>query len=150
MKNRINLSSVFFVALFGFMLNVSAVGAGEYAVIGNAGNPISGDAARAEVKNIFLKKKTVWPNNVVGVPFDRSADSAEHKAFAAVVLGMEESVLKSYWGSEKAKTGTTPPREIGSDNILLRQVKRKEGAFGVVSADTSLPDGVRVLFKFSD
>ena len=123
--------------------------AADYAVIANAANGASADS-QSEVKNLFLKKKTAWPGGAKAVPLGRKSGSAEQDAFNAAILGMSSGELSGHWQAEKQKTGQTPPKEVGSESILLRQVKRKEGAFGVVPASTTLPDGVKVLFKFSN
>lgn len=120
----------------------------DFMLVVNASNSASADSVESEIKNLYLKKKTKWSSGSDAVPLARPTDSAEHQAFSQSVLGMSQSDLDSYWAAEKSKTGQTSPREIGSDNILLRQVSRKDGAFGVVSSATDLPDGVKVLKKF--
>lgn len=122
--------------------------AGDFMIVVNAGN---GSAPNlAEIKNLYLKKKTSWSGGEGAVPLGRKPGSAEQEAFLSVVLGMSQADSEGYWASEKAKTGATAPREVGSATILLRQVSRKDGAFGVVSASdaASLPDGVKVLTTF--
>jgi len=146
MKNIIKTFLVLAVAALVIMPSISY--AGEYAVIVNDSN--SNSASQGDIKRMFLKQQTSWADGTSANPFDRKADSAEHKAFASKVLGMTEAELAEYWGAEKSKSGTTPPREIGSDSILTRQVSRKGGGFGVVSSAAANADGVKILFKFSD
>jgi hypothetical protein len=125
--------------------------AAEYAVVVNAKNNFSGDAT-IEIKNLFLKKKTAWDNGIAAHPFARSGDSPEQVAFSSKILGMSASEAAGYWQSEKQKTGATPPKAVGSEGILFRQIDRKEGAFGVVlsSSAVALPEGLKILFKFTD
>lgn len=123
--------------------------ANEYAVIVNAANNFAGDT-KAEVKNLFLKRKTAWSDGTRSVPLARGDDSPEQQAFNSLILDMSEAEVAGHWQAEKQKTGETPPKAVGSERILYRQIKRKEGAFGVVlnSSATALPEGIKVLFKF--
>lgn len=122
--------------------------ADEYAVVVNAGNEITSDYS--QIKNFFLKKQTSWKNGEVVVPLGRLQGSAEQQAFNKIILAMSDSELSEYWQSQKQKTGDTPPKEVGSESILFRQIKRKAGAFSVVKASAKLPSDVKVLFTFAD
>lgn len=126
----------------------STVMAQDFAIIVNSANSAAADDS--EIKNLFLKKKTTWSSGAEAVPFARPADTPEHKAFIQNFLDFSQADLDNYWQAEKSKSGLTGPREVGSTNILTRQVSRKEGAFGIISASDagSLPDGVKVLKKF--
>lgn len=122
----------------------------DYAVVVNAAN--NSNADKSEVKSLFLKQRTAWNDGTSAVPLGRSDDSPEQQGFNAAVLGMSSADLSGHWQAEKQKTGETPPKSVGSEGILFRQIKRKPGAFGVVLASSAaaLPDGIKVLFKFSD
>lgn len=143
-----NFKTILTLALLAFVSFAPQAFAGDYAIVVNAGNSASADLA--EIKNLYLKKKTSWSSGTEVIPLGRSTGSPEQEAFLSTVLGMSQSDLDGYWASEKSKSGTTGPREVGSAKILLRQVSRKDGAFGVVStADVAgLPDGVKVLTEF--
>ncbi len=150
MKTFRNILALTLLAVATFTFTAPAFAEG-FAIVVNAANSIAdGGNVDSELKNLYLKKKTSWSSGPSAVPLGRSAGSPEQAAFLSTVLGMSQSDLDSHWASEKSKTGATGPREIGSAGILLRQVSRKEGAFGVVSAAeaASLPDGVKVLKKF--
>lgn len=139
------------------MLSPAAVwgedGAGpvEYAVVVNAANDFS-DAGSAKnvIKQLFLKDRGEWPNKAKdeSKPFARAAGGPETKAFLAEVLGMTEAELAKHWIALKQKTGQTPPREVETDDMLLRFVAKFPGGFGVVKADAAQADGVKVLFTF--
>lgn len=120
--------------------------ADQFAVIVNAEN--AGD--EQEIKNLFLKRKTSWNNGEIAVPLAREGTSAEQVAFNAMVLGFSASELAGHWQTEKQKTGETPPKAVGSERILFRQIQRKKGAFGIVptSSVSSPPNGIKVLYIF--
>jgi len=121
--------------------------AAEYYLIVNAANDTSAD--KDVVKRLFLKQQTSWPNGVSADPFDRSEGDAARNAFLQNVLGMTETELNAHWLQLKQTKGETPPRQVGSDNIIVRAVATKEGAFGFVDDASSLPADVKVLFTFS-
>jgi hypothetical protein len=125
--------------------------AGEFAVLVHADNPAGdGDAARAQVARLFLKRASEWSYGERAYPFDRPTGSAAHKAFVATILGTDENGLEAWWLQLKQTRGETPPREVGSVRFLLRAVQRREGAFGFARTEAvqPLPDGVRILFEF--
>lgn len=120
----------------------------DYAIVVNVKNPATGNISYREIKNIYLKIKTTWPDGTQASPFGRPDDDPAQQAFIEHVLDLSQHELDQHWASEKSKTGGTGPREVGSDNILLRQIARKPGGIGVVSVDAKLPPGVKILFRF--
>lgn len=125
--------------------------AGEFVVLVNANNDApGGDAGKAEVARLFLKRSSEWSNGLRAFPFDRPPDSAVHKAFVSAVLDSNDSSLNDWWARLKQTRGETPPREVGSLRFLLRALTRREGAFGFAAkkAVQPLPEGVRILFEF--
>jgi hypothetical protein len=124
--------------------------ASEYAVIVNAENNYSASESemRQNARRLFLSQQTNWPNGIEGAPFSRGEDEAQ-SAFNRVILGMDDVAYSDYWIRMKQSEGTVAPRAVGSTSILVRQISRHAGGFSVVSASEPLPDGVRVLFTFS-
>jgi len=125
--------------------------AGEFVVLVNAANDApGGDAGKAEVARLFLKRASEWSNGLRAFPFDRPADSAVHEAFVSEILNSDGSSLNDWWARLKQTRGETPPREVGSLRFLLRALTRREGAFGFAAkkAVQPLPDGIRILFEF--
>ena len=145
--NKTTKSTFIAFMLLTFMFAAPAFAA-EYAVIVNAENTTSPENAKTEVKNIYMKKRTTWSNGAPAEPFARPAGDPVQKAFLSKVLELSQAGLDEYWAAEKSKTGEAAPREVGSERILLRQIGRKPGALAVVSADTDLPEDVKILFKF--
>lgn len=128
--------------------------AGDYAIVVNAANQFSGsnEAIKQQVRRIFLKEQSTWPDKAPGIPFDREAASPSHAAFLSQVLGMSQSQIETHWLRLKQTAGETPPREVGSARILLRLIGREAGGMGVVEVSEleGAPAKVKVLFTFSD
>jgi ABC-type phosphate transport system substrate-binding protein len=122
-----------------------------YALIVNVNNPSKddADAAKKTIKTLYLKDLTRWPGGTDAKPYGREATSGEQAAFVAAVLGMSDAELARHWLRLKNLNGTTPPKEVDSDRLLLKHVSRHDGAFGVVKASVAKADGVRVLFEFT-
>ncbi|MBL8752101.1 MAG: hypothetical protein JNK15_02265 [Planctomycetes bacterium] len=122
-----------------------------YVVVVNATNPCTqtGAEAQATVKKLFLKELTQWPGGVEARPYARDGASPEHVAFVKFVLGMTDAELARHWLKMKNMSGTTPPKDVDSDRLVLKYVAKHQGAFGVVKADAAKGvEGVKVLFEF--
>jgi hypothetical protein len=123
-----------------------------YALIVNAGNSVQdgSGAVRKTIRTLYLKDFTRWANGVEAKPYGREPTSGEHVAFVSEVLGMSEAELARHWLRLKNMNGTTPPKEVDSDRLLIKHVARHDGAFGVVKASAAaMAEGVRVLFEFT-
>ena len=122
-----------------------------YALVVNANNKTSesGDAAKAVIKKLYLKDLTQWVGGTEAKPYSREAASAAQVAFLKDVLGMSESELARHWLKLKNMNGSTPPKEVDTDRMVLKYVAKAEGAFGVVAVDAAKGvEGVKVLFEF--
>jgi hypothetical protein len=121
-----------------------------YALIVNSGNPAKDTPeVRKLVKTLYLKELTRWSDGTEARPYGREAASTEHTAFAAGVLGMTDAELARHWLRLKNMNGTTPPKEIDNERMLIKHVARHDGAFGVVKTQAANAPGVRVLFEFT-
>lgn len=124
---------------------------GEFAVIVNTSNDYKSDEKDMSetVRQLYLKKRSAWPNKTDAKAFARSIDSPEQKAFVESVLGITQTALDEHWISLKSRSGQTGPREVGSDVIVIKFVQKYPGAFSVIKADIARSsDGVKVLFTF--
>ena len=122
----------------------------KYAVVVNAKNtcPIRGEKARSTIKKLFLKQTSKWPSGAAAKPYGRKAGK-EIDAFAKHVLGMGNAELARHWLKMKNMNGTTPPKAVSSDRMLLKYVAKYEGAFGIVTAAAAKSaKGVKILYEF--
>lgn len=121
-----------------------------YVVVVNASNAATetGDAAKAVVRKLFLKDLTQWPDGTEAKPYRRPDKSGAQGAFQQGVLAMTDAELARHWLRVKNQDGTTPPKEVDSDRMVLKYVARYPGAFGIVPKDAVKGvEGVRVLIE---
>lgn len=132
----------------------TALLAGEYSVIVNAENTFSGteEQLRNQLKRIFLKFQTSWPDKTDAKVYASPAGSPQMSAFQKSVLGMSQAELASHWLSAKQKSGETPPREVKSARIMSKLVGKYTGAFGVVDSASVDADAknIKVIMSFGD
>ena len=130
--------------------SASSQGSG-FALVVHAKNPrVAGsESAKATVRTLFLTQLSEWPDGTEARPYGREDGSEAHQAFVANVLNMTDAALARHWLRVKNSNGTTPPKQVDSDRLVLKFVARHAGAFGVVSARSAAgAEGVRVLFEF--
>ncbi len=133
----------------------SSGGGGKFVVVINAKNPIKGQGKsvgelRQLVKRLYLKERSTWPNgSAEAKPFSRPSDAEEQAVLIKHVLQMSEAELAAHWMSLKQKNGTTPPRKVKSERMLMKFIGKFDGGFGVASAESAqkLGDDLAVLFE---
>lgn len=122
----------------------------RYSVIVNAENAISGseDYLRAQVRLLFLKQKTEWPDGKIAIPSALPVDNEGLDHFRKDVLNMSRDDLERHWLRLRQLSGEVPPREFRSNRMVIRHVARSPGAMGIAESlfVKSNPD-VRVLFE---
>lgn len=122
-----------------------------YAVIVNTKNKCirKGAAAKATVKKLFLKQMAKWPDGTAARPYGRKSGGTEQGAFVKVVLGMGDAELARHWLKMKNMNGTTPPKGVSSDRMVLKYVAKHDGAFGVIKmSEAKKSKGIKVLYTF--
>lgn len=125
----------------------------RYSVIVNAENAISGseDYLKAQVRLLFLKQKTEWPDGEIAKPSTLPEDNDGLDYFRKSVLNMSEGELEHHWLRLRQLSGTMPPREFRSNRMVIRHVARSPGAMGIAeSLFVKSNPKVRVLFELDD
>jgi len=108
-----------------------------YQMIRNPDNPI--DAVdRQFLEDVFLKKRTAWPNGAVIQPVDLAPASAARRQFSDDVLRRPVDAIRSYWQQRIFAGRELPPPELGTDLDVVRFVLRERGAVGYVSNGAAL------------
>lgn len=114
---------------------VSASAQSKFYALVNTKNDISLTENEIPIllKRLYLKKSTEFPGGKKALFFARRKDSLEEIAFRKTILKLKQSQLEDHWLRMKQTRGLTPPRGIGSTRILLRQLKSRPEAIGVLS-----------------
>lgn len=97
-----------------------------------------------ELSGVFLKKVTKWKDGRSIVPVDLREDSPVRQSFSNAVHRRKVPAINSYWQQQIFSGRAVPPREMDSEEEIVRFVARSPGGIGYVSTKTPLKD-VKVL-----
>lgn len=122
------------IAIILGVLLAPAAWAADYALVTNNSNPVSSISAQ-DAKNIFLGKKTTWPNGEKIVVFTQSG-SPVHSAFTKGVVGKTSQQFSTFWKKSLFTGMGIPPRDLMGDKPMLKAVVSQSGTIGYVSADS--------------
>lgn len=89
----------------------------------------------ADVKNIFLGKKTNWDNGAK-ITFFISEETATHKAFLKSYVGESAARYKKIWRRRVFSGRGKAPKSSSSDKEMVDLVSKNSGAIGYVSAQS--------------
>ncbi|MDP5035254.1 hypothetical protein [Alishewanella sp. SMS8] len=104
------------------------------------------EISKEVVKQIYLQgeqgRTPLQPVNLVKGEFSRTI-------FNALVMGLTESRLQSYWSQMRFTGRSRPPLEVENTKVLTDYLLNNSNAIGylVVDDNTQLPDGLVVLLK---
>lgn len=127
-------------------LLVSSVAFADMVVIVSASNANYG-LDKTDIQQIYLGKKSVFPDGTKAVPVDQNEDSDVRDAFNDSVLGKTSGQLKAYW-SRLIFTGKgTPPQEVGDNAAVVKQVAEDANLVGYVHSD-AIDGSVKVVYEF--
>ena len=88
----------------------------------------------------FLKKQQVWPNGVQIQPVDMKEGSALRDRFYTKVTGRGPAQMRSYWARQAFTGMSLPPKEMSTEEAVLKFVESNRGAIGYVSRKNSEGD----------
>jgi ABC-type phosphate transport system substrate-binding protein len=97
-------------------------------IVANAAAGVT-ELSLADVRDMFLKKRTSWPGGTKVVPVNVTDGSGLRNDFRAKVLSMTSAQEQSYWQERKIKAGESTPSVFGD---TLRAVFKLRGAIGYV------------------
>ncbi len=103
----------------------------DVAVIVHPGNAASMD--EEQIGKIFLGQTKTFPGGAEATPVDIK-ESQVREEFGNKVLKKSPSQLKALWARQIFTGGAKPPRELGSDEEVIKFVASTPGAIGYVDA----------------
>jgi ABC-type phosphate transport system substrate-binding protein len=117
--------------------------AGDLVVIANPSVTIDSMPGK-ELRRIFFKQTTRWPDGSTAKPIDQSMTSDVRRVFSREVLQRNLASVESFWNGQVFSGRGTPPPTAQSDAEVLAYVRGTPGAVGYVSSSAST-SGVRVI-----
>lgn len=91
-----------------------------------------------DLREIYLKKKRFWPNNVKVRPLDLPAGNPVRLKFLQQVLRKNETQMTEYWIQEKQSTGSVQPLQIPSSEMVIYLVEVMPGSIGYLEGTSEI------------
>ena len=120
--------------------------AGDLVVIVHADRDVR--LTRAEVAQIYLKRRRFWDNGETIVPVNRNWGSPARDAFVRLVFGETVRRLEVYWNRQYFQ-GVLPPATLASDEAVKRFVASERLAIGYIPPDL-VDASVSVVLRIED
>lgn len=124
-------------ALLLFGGAASAQSGPAFRVVVRTDNPLN-SASDELLTDIFLKRRTEWPNGESAHPADLKPDTEARRQFSKSVLHRSVAAVKSYWQQMIFSGRGVPPPELDSDQAVVEYLIKHPGAVGYVSGSASL------------
>jgi ABC-type phosphate transport system substrate-binding protein len=130
------------------------------AVVVNKKNSVK-NISRAELKDIFLKRRQSWGGGRTIVPINNALKSKLRRIFEQKMLGMSSKEVGAYWVKQSITGRATPPRSVGTEVLARRLVAALSGAISyielskvdssvkVLSVDNVAPSATEYKYKYS-
>jgi hypothetical protein len=131
-NHRIELASLVFTLNLAF----STASADVVAVV-SAVSPI-GALSRTEVVDVFLGKRTRFPDGTSAVPIDQTEGSSVRKDFYSKFAAMSQAQLKAFWSKIIFTGRGQPPRDVATEAELKKLLLANPSAIGYM--DQSMVD----------
>lgn len=102
--------------------------------------------SKKDLGPIFTTRKSEWSGGVPIVPLNLPAHHDARIAFDQRVLGMDADQVARYWIDRRIRGGSAPPKQIPSEETILKLVEKTEGAIGYVRRSAASSAKVRIVF----
>lgn len=93
---------------------------------------------------MFTTRRQSWSGGKRVVPFNFPAKHDLRIAFDKSVLHMEPDDVARYWIDRRIRGGNSPPKQVGSAQLIVRLVEKLDGAIAYVPTSVLTPK-VRVV-----
>lgn len=148
-RNRLQKLAWWAVLLFCLTLlqAPSALGARQLVVIVHNSSPVA-QLSATEAKAYYIKRQQQWTDGSKVRPVQQLGEARD--AFLKKVLGMSNTEFERYWLERKYAAAESPPKQVDSDEDVIRFVAAMKGAIGFVqgtSLDESSKSKVKAVLK---
>jgi ABC-type phosphate transport system substrate-binding protein len=120
------------------LLICSPAGAGELAVVINPETPVN-SLKKADVKKMFLGKKTLWENGENILPVVLKSGPL-HEVFLKELIEKTPLQFSMYWKRIIFTGRGIGPKSFETESELLKYVAETKGAVGYADASASFGD----------
>ena len=96
-----------------------------------------------EVRSLFMGRASKPGLNAIVL----TPDNLTRVLFNTKVIGLTEARIQAYWAQMRFSGRRPPPREFENEAEALQYVLANEGAVGYFSQDTTLPEGLVILYR---
>jgi len=97
-----------------------------------------------ELKRIYRKERTKWPDGEAIIPFDHAGSSDLRRSFCRTVLGATVSEVQNFWINQRMTAGITGPKVFKSATLVKRFVANTPGGIAYIAPD-EVDDTVKVV-----
>jgi len=101
-----------------------------------------------DLREIYLRRRRVWPDGVSIVPINLPADDPVRMRFSRRVLGRTPADLLSYWNARYFE-GITPPLILRTPAAVRAYLQRQPEAIAYLPL-SEVDDSLRVLLELRD
>lgn len=95
---------------------------------------------RAEVADLYLKRKRTWADGTPVRFVDRKFASRERRLFMMRILGKSESDIDQFWVGQKLYSGDSAPVQASSESLAMQLVALSKGAITYVASGASIDE----------
>jgi len=118
----------------------------EFQIVVHSTNEVSA-LERKTISEIFLKKKTYWPDGRPILVVDLTLSSSVRFQFSEKVLGRSVSAVRNYWQQVLFSGRGVPPAELKNDREVLDFIASHDDAIGYVSAESDIGNLKNIKIK---
>ena len=98
-----------------------------------------------QVADIFLGKRSAYPDGADAVPIDQPESSTSREAFYTALTGKTPALLKAYWSRLLFTGQGQPPRELPNADAVKKLIASNSRFIGYMDKE-ALDDNVKVVY----
>jgi ABC-type phosphate transport system substrate-binding protein len=115
----------------------------DIVVVANKDNQVEA-LTKKQIIDIYMGRKSTFPNGEVVLPIDQEADSTTRKLFYQNLVNKTVSEINAYWARLLFSGRATPPRPVNNGSSVINIIKNNKSAIGYVQLE-DVTDDVRVI-----
>ncbi|WP_158972519.1 hypothetical protein [Paraglaciecola sp. L3A3] len=130
-----------FLILFLLSFISAAIASDAIIVVANTDDK-SIQLSRQQVRNLFMGGVIPYDLKAVALP----PENQTRVLFNTKVVGLTESRIQSYWAQMRFTGRKTAPKEVKSEDLVLKYLENNDGAVGYLPAGIALPNDLTIIY----